>query len=414
MIKTRFFFVFLIGLVASCANMKNNQLFVDNDKGSDIVPTFNASTEIYHDFLSSESWFTYEDHCLQVKAIEEAAYDGDLGLQIIWDKQAEDCPWLGIGFGWDNWTGKDLSSNYSNGAVSFWVKMLDGERKDLPWAIGLEDFTGAQAWLGMSTNAVKAEKITSEWTRIELPLCEFNWAEQNADISNIKQIIFNLEADGNIYLDEIQIAPYDGGYRKRAKIPLVGKGTIKVDGIKDDEIWNTMPYEFGDNKVHLSLVDSFLCVALEIKDLDPMQNVNQGAEIFNGDAFEIAFSTDPDAILQRTRFLSTDQHIGFSIGEKINSWDFRKHKQLESYIAASSKTPQGYIFELKINLKEFGIDKFEEGRLYGLEMVVDHGNKKGRQRQDRWNGDSDPNFFKNPFVWGEMIIYNPIMEVKNL
>lgn len=395
--------VALVGIVQSCVSVKTNALFdVIEPNPNDTL--FYVSNEIYHDYLTSEQWNTNNDKCVTVKAKPEAAYAGDLGMHIIWNRQGEGCPWLGLGFGWDNWTGKDLSSIKNEAALEFYVRMPEGERANLPWAIGLEDFNGATAYLGMTSNAIKAANISTEWTRIELPLSEFNWTEQDADASNIKQVIFQLEADGDIYMDEVRIVPYSGGYRKRATIPVIKETQFIVDGLQDDFIWQTAELAFASNKVHLAIIDSFLCVAMQVVDADPLQNVNTGDDTYNGDAFEIAFSTNPDAALQRSNYLSTDQHIGFALGEKVSVWNWRTHKALNTTQTSVRKTADGYVFEAKINLKELGENTLLTQQLYGLEMAVDHGNVKGRVTQERWNDAANDGFHENPSRWGEMFI----------
>ena len=402
------FFLTACCLVFSCANLKQNQLYIDSDNTDTLNTVFYTSGEIYHDYITSEVWFTHQDHCLKVKAVEEATYEGDLGMHIIWDRHAEDCPWLGIGFGWDGWTGKNLSAIKNTAALEFWVRMVEGERSNLPWAVGFEDFTGAQAWLGVTDNAIKAKNISTTWTRIEMPLSEFNWAEQGADPSAIKQVIFQLEADDQIYMDEIRIVPYHGGYRKRAKITVLSSSDFKVDGLQDDSIWNTEEIQFGVNRVHLAIIDSFLCVALEVEDADPLLNINTGDDSYNGDAFEIAFSTDPGALIQRTRYLFSDQHIGFALGDEISAWNWRNHAPLNNTITATKKSANSYVFEAMINLNELDVKPFELKKLYGLEMAVDHGDLDGRKKQERWNNSADDGFNENPSLWGEMMIAEPV------
>ncbi len=389
--------------VHSCVSVKPNELYVDVFNPNDTL--FYISSEIYSNYITSEGWFTESKRCIQVETSNEAAYKGELGLDITWDKTSEGCPWLGFGFGWDNWTGKDLSGIKNTAAIQFHVRMVEGERTNLPWAIGLEDFTGSQAWLGMSTNAIKAEKITTEWTRIELPLSEFNWDEQEADASNNKQIIFNTEADGRIYLDEVKIVPYSGGFRKRANIELITENDFVVDALMDDAIWNSEPVLFGKNQLHLALSDNNLCVALKVKDDNPLKRSYSGKDVFNGDAFEIAFSTDAGKSSRRTGYMSTDQHLGFALSHTgINSWDWREERELKTKNFKVLEIEDGYIFEAKINLADLDVEELEQGRLYGLEIAVDHGNESGRIMQERWNDPSNPGFYENPSLWGEMYI----------
>jgi hypothetical protein len=395
--------VVLILMQMGCVSLKENALFIETENPNDTV--FYISSEIYSDYVTSEGWVTESKRCITARTTSAAAFEGELGIDLTWDKTSEGCPWLGFGFGWDNWTGKDLSEILNIAAIQFHVRMVEGERPNLPWAVGLEDFTGAQAWLGITSNAIKAEKITTEWTRVELPLSEFNWDEFDADASNIKQIIFNTEADGRIYIDEIKIVPYSGGYRKRAYVHQLEANAFVVDGKTDDAIWQSESIGFGSNEVHLGLYENYMCIALKVKDSNPMKNSFSGKEIYNGDAFEIAFSTNPELNTRRKMYMSSDQHIGFAISEEgIKSWDWQEQKELKTQIFKAVQTEDGYVFEAKINLEDLDAGNFVHGMLYGLELAVDHGDETGRITQERWNELSNAGFNENPSLWGEMYI----------
>lgn len=403
-------FLSLAILVGSCVSVKQNSLYIETFNPNDTV--FYTSSEIYADYITSEGWVTESENCITAKTTKEAAFKGELGIDIKWDRSSQGCPWLGFGFGWDSWTGKDLSGIKNIAAIQFHVRMVEGERANLPWAVGLEDFTGSQAWLGVTSNAIKADKITTEWTRIEMPLSEFNWDEQGADASNIKQIIFNTEADGRIYIDEIKIVPYSGGFRKRASVSHVKPDEFVVDGKMDDQLWKTEAIQFGSNEIHLAVEENFLCIALKVKDANPLKNSFSGKDVYKGDAFEIAFSTDLELNSRRSRYMSTDQHVGFALSkEGIKSWDWTGEKELKTKLFKAEETEDGYVFEAKINLRDLDVADFENGMLYGLELAVDHGDENGRITQERWNELSNADFYQNPSLWGEMYIM-PLPEAK--
>ena len=94
----------------SCVSMKENYLFNEPSSNPAVDTTFYVSGEIYDDILTNEGWYTKRSECITVETSKEAAYSGDLGLIIKWDRQVAGCPWLGLGFGWDGWTAKDLSA----------------------------------------------------------------------------------------------------------------------------------------------------------------------------------------------------------------------------------------------------------------------------------------------------------------
>lgn len=388
--------------ITGCISLQDNALFDTVPKDENVM--FHLSEEIYSDYFTSEGWVAPNDGCLTVEPSTLAVKEGELGLHITWNKTAQECPWLGMGFGWDNWTGKDLQSIKNTGALQFYVRAPKGGRKVLPWAIGFEDFNGSQAWLGMSSNAIKAEGVSEEWTRVEMPLSEFNWEEQDADASNIKQIIFQFEADGEVYLDEIKLVPYTGGYRKRAQVEWSSNSASKADGDYSDPIWKGKPITFEENIIYIRVEGSNLVVAGRIKDESPLVNLQEGSELYNGDAIELAFSTSDQSAVRRTLFMSTDQHL--IIGMKPNDaqvYDFRKDKAIEGATVHTSATSTGYTFEAVIPLD--GISKvLSVGHLYGLEVAVDQAAGEVRSVQQRWNNAAVDGFYQNPSLWGEMII----------
>lgn len=394
--------VLAVALAVGCVAVKPNALYLPEKNPP--KKAFHSSAEIYTDFFTSEGWFTQAPKCLKVETMPEAAYQGELGIKVVWDKTASGCPWLGLGFGWDNWTGKDLSAIKNTAAIEFYVKMLEGERNVLPWAIGLEDYTGAQAWLGMTSEATKAPKVTTEWTRIELPLSEFNWEEQEADASNIKQILIQFEADGAIYIDEIRLVPYEGGYRQRANLQTLNTEGFVVDGKKGDLIWNTPNLNIGTSEAHMAIVDSMLCFAVAVADNTPMTNRYSGAEMVFGDCIELAFGTDPGASPRRGMLLTTDIHLAVGLAKGVMVWDMRANKALDGVTAAAAKTNDGYILEMMIPLRKMGKMPLMADKLYGLEIAIDYNGKNGREKQVLWNKTNGSNFYENPSVWGEMYV----------
>jgi hypothetical protein len=237
-----------------------------------------------------------------------------------------------------------------------------------------------------------------------LPLNEFNWNEQKANASNIKQIIFNLVAEGELYIDEIRIVPYEGGYRKRAIVSNQMDLDFRVDGEKNDSLWSAPAYSIGENDIHLGLKGDVLCLALEVKDDTPFQNKHTGPDSYRGDGFEIAFSSDPKAYNNRIRFLYSDQHLGFAFGDEISVYDYRKKRSLSGLKTARKITAQGYLFEAEIPLSRLDIPPFSEGELYGLEMAINKGDENERKEQLRWNNPDAAGYSENPALWGELYL----------
>jgi hypothetical protein len=386
--------VFFLLLITGCIQLKQNTLFINMNETSERA--FFAADVIYSDALSSEAWNTKARGCISVVNSKIAAYKGSAGLHVTWNRQGQGCPWLGIGFGWDNWTGKDLSKIKNIGAITFYVRNVQGERSNLPWAIGLEDFTGRQAWLGMNTAAIKGENIGTEWVQIELPLSEFNWHEQGANPANIKQIIFNLEADGEIYMDEIRIAPYHGGFRKRYRMSQ----PLTIDSLPVfSELYISDKMMVSNHEFAMSVIGSHLHIYGKLDQLPiDLQSAKQNFDV------EIAFSTDRNANPRRPRMLSSDQHLGIRLGDVPQIFDIRKGKAMsgvESSLLITNKTTE---FEVKLPLESLGTaKKFSIGALYALEIAV-HSFHNGEKKRELWNDNANQDFSSNPARWGEFLI----------
>lgn len=160
------------------------------------------ATEVWSEQLNGDVWFTQSPNCITVKNEEISA---NHFLHVQWNKQAGDCPWMGLGIGWDNWSGKDLTGLENVASLSLDVRSFGGELKSgLPGAIGLEDFSGNQSWVGLYPNFIQGGKIDDQWRTMKIPLSMILKQNSNLDVSTIKQMIFTLEAEGNIGIDNIK------------------------------------------------------------------------------------------------------------------------------------------------------------------------------------------------------------------
>lgn len=179
-------------------------------ENNDTEKNINGFTQlsIFKDDMNADVWFTKNATCLMVKSEQEQKYAGKGAMKIQWNKQAGGCPWLGLGIGWDGWSGKDLSQIHSTAAISFRVRTDDKPMNQLPWAIGLEDFNGAQQWTGCTADVVVNGPIGKDWTQIVVPLTKFNLENSAMDMYSVKQLMLQFESSGTVMIDEIEIIPW--------------------------------------------------------------------------------------------------------------------------------------------------------------------------------------------------------------
>ena len=217
-------------LICGCSVMSQKAIF-DHDSGQrsqEAIGNFYA-LDILKDHLSGEVWFTENSDCIRVKNESEIFYDGDGSIHMKWDKQEGGCDWIGMGIGWDGWSGKNISGILRKGAIQIKVKSPAGPVKSLPLAASLEDYGGKAAWIGFAPEYI-SHMPSEEWSTVTLPLSKFGWNEFGADPGNVKQFIIQFEAAGEVYMDEIRLIPYDGIGEKKYSTTISRDAGITVDG----------------------------------------------------------------------------------------------------------------------------------------------------------------------------------------
>lgn len=199
----------LLFFSASCTKLQPLGLYNSQDEA--VVKSIDDFTqlEVFSDNITSDLWFTKNELCLKVEQERSNVYSGNGAIHIKWNKQAGGCPWLGMGIGWDGWTGKDISQIYKKSALSFRVKTLGKPMTQLPWAIGMEDFAGGQVWTGATSDVVVKGPISDQWTQVRVPLEKFNPESPTFDMYGVKQLMFQFESNGEVFIDQIEIIALD-------------------------------------------------------------------------------------------------------------------------------------------------------------------------------------------------------------
>ena len=166
-----------------------------------------TSSLIWQEQWTSELWVTQEKKCIELNLENQNAAKGQNFLHLKWNKQAGGCPWLGLGLGWDGWSGKDISMITSSADLTIQLKNFGGKplKAGLPGALGFEDFSGNQSYVGLFGKYVEGGAIGSDWVTMRIPLADIVSQNPDLDVTAIKQMIITLESEGNIGLDEIVI-----------------------------------------------------------------------------------------------------------------------------------------------------------------------------------------------------------------
>jgi len=347
-----------------------------------------ASLVILDGAAGDDLWSDSKKGCMRLTLQADSSY------RIWWDKPGGGCNWVGMGIGWDQWSGKNLLALLDSAAIELKVRLPAGKpAKTLPLAFGFEDYSNRQAWLGMSARWVVDGPIGAQYAHIRLPLQQFNWEEQGADPTNIKQFIIQFEAAGEIDLRHIRLVRHTGINRKQAKAQLGSPRSF-------------IPWQqLGSDSIRLSWDQKALYVEAILLAADGLQNTQEGSAIWNGDAIELAFAAQPELSSRpRARFLFSDLHIGISLGADVRAFEFRTQKTLKINRHIEPLGQSRYRLEATLNWTDLEREPWSLPGRYLLEIARDQGDASGRKVQYRWNSGEEEGFHTTPSLWGELLI----------
>jgi len=358
---------------------------------------------IFEGIVTDEFWISPKvGDCISVdlKTDEESSF-----LSLEWDESQDACDWVGYGFGWSNWLGKDMLYVFDTLAIELVVRATDDDPLlNLPWAFGIEDYSGEQAWLGFNRKFLRSEKISKEWTRVEVPLSSFPFETTDINLRNVKQLLVQVFASGKAEIKSVRLIPFANKLKKQA-FALSNDLVIAIDGKIDDwPIADFYTLEGSQHEFAVHYTEDSLFFAFNIKDDTPMENMHQGGSLWNGDAIEIAFSTNPNADPKRNYLLLSDQHIGLNCGENPYIWNWTEDNKVTNADFKLQKTSNGYSVEVGLPISNLSTYKLKKGEKLGLEVAIDVNKEKIRKEQLRWNSTYEEGFHLSPQKWGELIL----------
>lgn len=398
------FYIGLLLTAASCVQVKQVTLF-EQAPESRILPNVHGfyAVNILREQLGSEVWFTPNASCLQVRQETEQVYAGNGAFYLKWDKPEGGCEWIGMGVGWDAWTGKNLEPILHKAAIQIKAKAMKGRIQSLPLAVSLEDYAGNGAWLGVLPELIE-HKEKEEWATITLPLERFSWNEFGADPGNIKQMIIQFEAAGELWVDEIEIVAYEGLRNQPYTTNLIEDSLLVIDGHLSD--WAGFNFlNIDKHRVAWVFSENWLFGAGEICDSSSMANSFSGKEVIKGDGVELMLGLNPDSHAERKQLLLSDHHLFIKASDQPGVYNMRKEAQwIADARIKMTATGCGYQFETAIPLKYFDAGNIQPNKVYAMETAVQVEDKNGNLTQLRWNSPNRAGYRENPSLWGQMMV----------
>ena len=357
-----------------------------------------TQTTIFDGSLA-DFWTSEGSNCVSGKITADA---NSQNLLVKWNQGGSDCDWVGMGFGWDSWSGKDLGYVADTLALELTVRSTSEPFTNIPWAFCLEDYSGGQAWMGFNKGFLEDKSIGKEWSKVTVPLQLFPYEEFDVDLTNIKQLLIQMFSGGEIEIQSIQLIPIQGKLKKE----LIAKErtkSITIDGDLSD--WQESFTQVDDSyEFAIRHSEDSLYFAFNITDSSPRQNNGQKENLWKGDAIEIAFSTNPDADKKRKFLLLSDQHIGINCGENPYIWNWKSNATVDVANFSVKLTHKGYSVEMAIPNNMFYSFKPKAGFILDLEVALDSGTLEGRDEQIRWNSGFETGFHQSPKNWGVLIL----------
>lgn len=245
--------IVLLGLLTGCVQFKPAVLY-DAEATAPKPPkpediSLYVATEIYSDDTLNV-WGVMNEAGKEARLSKDIKKEGEASIFIKWDRSKAE--WTGFGAGWDNWFGKDLTRIVDYAAVRFYVRTEKGKMFGLPMVLSLEDYTGVSGYAYAANKYFERYAIDEEWQKVVVPLAAFNVNEFGLDLTNIKQMQFELQQSGSIYIDEIDIVPYEEKPQKpwmtleKLPSPLTLPKTLFDDAFINDNGYGLMSYACQD------------------------------------------------------------------------------------------------------------------------------------------------------------------------
>ena len=162
---------------------------------------------VFSDEVGSEVWVSPERKCVALEKVSNPVVEGTTALHVKWDKVSGGCEWIGIGFGWEDWQPKDLSADWRCLTLSMKVRAVSGSFSSFPVAFAFEDYSGVQTYCGFESKQASGRFNDRGWTSVQIPLTDFPFVRNDANLSKVKQLMIQLEAAGDVYLDDVRLIP---------------------------------------------------------------------------------------------------------------------------------------------------------------------------------------------------------------
>ena len=154
-----------------------------------------TNQKIYHEgHLDKDGWGTGQKICHSLKEVTDTSGN----TFIKWEYESNNCDWAKWGINWNDWY--QINFRGIEELCNLEFKMKSNTNSE--FSIILEDFKGHSSTIKIPN---KNTNNISKWSKIKIPLEDFNLKENNFVLDQIKQITFKGKNSGKVFLDDIKI-----------------------------------------------------------------------------------------------------------------------------------------------------------------------------------------------------------------
>jgi len=197
-------------LLFSCDSLKTIQLYDFVVEEEDPVAAF-ANKDIFIDSKESRVWGVKQNDC---KSISFDTINNSIGsdhLHLKWNDQ-KGCKYLGFGFAWGNFKGKNLTPIINQAAIEFKIRIDSGVINKVPMFFSLVDYSEKQCFSKINILGIEGQIIDQKWRKVIIPLSTFKYQKKGVNISNIKELRIQLQRKGDVHIDDLKIVPHVHNY----------------------------------------------------------------------------------------------------------------------------------------------------------------------------------------------------------
>ncbi len=190
----------------------SNSIYIDDLQFIELknVQGFNTpftATSVFSDTLVN-AWGFLSDDCRTLVVVDSVKYTGTSSLFLQWNTTIQYCDVISVGFAWNDYNQVQATQIIDTYALNFWIRTKQGEATEIPLGICFSDNSGVTSEIITISKKHYDENTLSEtWQKVSIPLRDFKMEEQNLNLFEVSQLVFHLQQQGSVFIDEITFSP---------------------------------------------------------------------------------------------------------------------------------------------------------------------------------------------------------------